>query len=78
MSLGQSKVYESLWIRIDEYNAQQREKAREHKNKREAEWRATKGQEPAFKEKKRLAQQERRKIKKEQLQAEVTNLVAIA
>ena len=77
-SLGQSKIYEGLWNWINDYDAEQRRKAREHKNKREAEWRATKGQEPEFKEKRRLAQQERRKIKKDQLQVPATNLVAIA
>jgi hypothetical protein len=78
VTLGQSQVYESLWTRIHEYDSQQRERAREHKNKREAEWRATKGQEPEYKERKRLYQQGRRKLKKEQLQAQATNLVAIA
>jgi hypothetical protein len=77
-SLGQSQVYDGLWNRIYEYDAEQRQKAREHKKQRAAEWRATKGQEPEYKERKRLYQQERRRIKKEQLKAGVTNLVAIA
>jgi hypothetical protein len=76
--MGPSQVYESLWTRINEYDTAQRQKALEHKNKREAEWYASKSKDPAYMEQKRLAQRRRRKLKKEQLQAEATKLVAIA
>jgi hypothetical protein len=77
-SLGQSQVYESLWVRLNEYDVQQREKAREHKKQRETEWYANNKQEPAYKERKLAEQRKHRKLKKEQLQASVTKLVAIA
>jgi len=78
VNLGPSQVYESLWNRIYEYDAQQRQKALEHKRQREKEWRSTKGQEPEFKDHKRLVRQQRRKNQKEQSQAEANKLVAIA
>jgi len=78
VTLGQSQVYESLWQRIYEYDAQQREKAREHKNQYQKEYWAKQSADPAYRERKRLEQQERRKLKKEQLQAEPMKLVAIA
>lgn len=77
-TFGSSLVYAALWERINQIDVAQRTKAREHKKKREAEWYSERSQDPAFMEHKRLAQQERRKIKKEQLQVAVTNLVAIA
>lgn len=79
VAIGPSKVYESLWSRINEYNAAQRATAYEHKRKREAEWYAEQSKDPLFMEKKRLAQQERRKLRKEQSAAlSAPKLVAIA
>ena len=77
-SLGQSQVYESLWVRLNEYDAQQREKAREHRKQYQAEFEAKRSTDPAYKESKRIYQQKHRKLKKEQLQAPVMKLVAIA
>jgi hypothetical protein len=78
LTLGKSQVYESLWNKIDEYDAQQRVKAHEHKNQYQKEYWAKQSADPEYRERKRLAQQERRKIKKEQLQAGVIKLVAAA
>jgi protein required for attachment to host cells len=78
VTLGQSQVYESLWQRIYEYDAQQRVKAREHKNQYQKEYWAKQSADPVYRERKRLEQQHRRQLKKEQLRAQVTKLVAIA
>lgn len=78
VSLGQSQVYENLWVRVEQYNAQQREKASEHRKTYLSEYWEKQSADPAYRERKRIEQRQRRKLKKEQLKAEGTNLVAIA
>jgi hypothetical protein len=76
--LGKSEVYESIWTRIHEYDAQQRQKALEHKRQYQKEHWAKRSSDPEEKAHRKLQRQQRRKSKKEQLQAQVNNLVAIA
>lgn len=78
VNLGQSQVYESLWNWIRQYDEEQREKAREHKNQYQKDYWNKQSADPEYRERKRLEQQQRRKIKKEQSQAEANKLVAIA
>jgi hypothetical protein len=74
ITLGKSEVYESIWTRINEYDAQQREKALEHKRKYQAEYNAKQSADPVYRERKRLEQQERRKLRKAQQKAQVISI----
>jgi hypothetical protein len=75
---GQSQVYDSLWTRIYEYDAQQRQKALEHKKKYQKEHWAKRSANPEVRAHRKQQRQERKKLKKEQLQVQATKLVAIA
>jgi hypothetical protein len=81
-SLGFSQVYESIWTRINEYNAQQRGRALEHKKVREKEWRDSHANDEKWLEHRRVVRRqrkERQKIEKEQLKAvAVTKITKIA
>lgn len=79
VSLGKSEVYESFWTRIDEYNAQQRGKAVEHKKVREKAWRDSHANDQEWLEHRRVVRRqrkERQKLEKEQLKATATTNVA--
>ncbi len=74
VTLGKSEVYESIWTRIDEYDAQQRVKAREHMIEYRKEYQAKQSADPEYRERKRLEQQERRKLRKTQNNAQVISI----
>jgi len=67
VTLGKSEVYESIWKKIEEYDAQQRLKAREHMSRYRKEYQAKQSADPVYRERKRLEQQERRKLRKAQV-----------
>lgn len=72
--IGQSQVYESLWVRVEQYNAQQRGKAREHMAEYRKEYQAKQSADPVYLERKRLEQQERRKLRTAQNNAQVISI----
>jgi hypothetical protein len=74
VTLGKSEVYESIWTRIDEYDAQQRVKAREHMIEYRKEYQAKQSADPEYRERKRLEQQERRNLRKTQNNAQVISI----
>jgi hypothetical protein len=81
VSLGQSKVYESLWERVSEYDATQHQKAVDHRKQREKEWRDAHVNDQARRDHRnalRRQRKQRKKIEKEQLQVVAKKLVAIA
>lgn len=79
VTLGKSEVYESIWTRIDEYDAQQREKAQAHRKKYDKEWRASHADDKEWLEHRRVVRRQRKqrqKIEKEQLTAVEANKIA--
>lgn len=59
-------IHESLWERVRRNIELTRQKAREHKKKRHAQYELKRANDPVYKEKKRQSQRERRKLAKEQ------------
>ncbi len=71
-----SKLYQALWERIADHDTEQRNKAREHKKKREKEWRnahADDEQRKSHRRDVRRATRARKKLQKEQLKIEDTS-----